>query len=104
MKTIKVETRFDIPKEDGDLFWLKNGEYHREDGPAYISISGCEEWYLNGQIFWNSNWDALDLTNCIILSKNLHPEYPTIQIWKYINGNGIQNQIIIPGMEAWILE
>jgi len=30
------------------MSWYKDGELHREDGPAIIS-DGSEEWYLNGK-------------------------------------------------------
>lgn len=29
--------------------WRLNGKYHREDGPAIIWGTKCEEWYLNGK-------------------------------------------------------
>jgi hypothetical protein len=34
---------------DGAKYWLLNGRYHREDGPAVVLPSGYEEWYLNGR-------------------------------------------------------
>lgn len=30
--------------------WYKNGDYHRENGPAIIDNDGGKEWYMNGQI------------------------------------------------------
>jgi len=90
--------------EDGDIGWYKNGYVHREDGPAYIEANGIEEWYLQGVYIWHSKIEKFDLKNYIVLSKEQHPEYPTVQVWKYIDGNRIREQIIIPGMEAWIIE
>lgn len=34
----------------GDICWYKNGEYHREDGPAFIGVNGRKEWYLNDKL------------------------------------------------------
>lgn len=28
-------------------FWLVNGKYHREDGPAVERVTGTKEWYKN---------------------------------------------------------
>jgi hypothetical protein len=33
---------------NGDKFWYKNGELHREDGPAVEYYDGTKKWYLNG--------------------------------------------------------
>ena len=31
-------------------YWKnENGEYHREDGPAFIGANGYQEWYINGK-------------------------------------------------------
>ena len=29
---------------------LKNGQFHRENGPAYESATGAKYWYLNGKL------------------------------------------------------
>ena len=34
---------------NGALVWYKNGQRHREDGPAYIGSDGTEMWYKEGQ-------------------------------------------------------
>jgi hypothetical protein len=34
----------------GDRFWFKDGELHREDGPAIESNKGVGKWYKNGRI------------------------------------------------------
>ena len=44
-------------KEDGPAFitrngheeWYWHGKLHRENGPAYISIDGYEEWFMHGK-------------------------------------------------------
>ena len=35
---------------NGTKRWYKDGELHRDDGPAVIYSSGVEEWYLNGKL------------------------------------------------------
>ncbi len=112
MNIIKVKLWREIPAnytgiiewESGGKWWYKNGWFHRKDGPAVIYSDGDKEWWLNGICVWDSDFDKLDFTNIIILSKHQHPEYSTIQIWKYIDEDGIHEQIIIPGMEEYIFE
>ncbi len=112
MKTIKIKYGNEISSnytgiveyEDQTKTWLKNGKLHREDGPAIIWYTGFKDWFLDGKCAWNSNRKKFDFTNIIILSKNPHPEYPTVQVWKYIDENWIQEQIVIPGMEGLIIE
>ena len=56
MKTIKVKNYAKIPKGftgiveflDGDKWWYKNGNLHREDGPAIEDKNGDKEWWING--------------------------------------------------------
>ena len=33
---------------DGDKYWYLNDKCHREDGPAIECASGSKEWYING--------------------------------------------------------
>jgi len=49
---------------DGDKFWYKDDQLHREDGPAIDSVVG-KQWYFNGERlglddygFWDL-WDRL---------------------------------------------
>jgi len=48
---------------DGAKYWLLNGRYHREDGPAVEGSNGRKYWFLNGeevtwkQLFRNANGD-----------------------------------------------
>ena len=90
MKTIKIKTQFDIPSNyTGVAEWF----------------DGIKEWYLDEyQIFDTLDENRLNFRNKIILSKKQHLEYSEIQVWKYIDGNGIQEQIVIPGMEEFIKE
>jgi hypothetical protein len=41
--------RCKIIDSHGDIFWYKNSEFHREDGPAVQFRSPCfDMWFLNG--------------------------------------------------------
>lgn len=31
------------------MTWYRNGERHRDGGPAYITPEGHQEWYQNGR-------------------------------------------------------
>ncbi len=112
MKTIKINNSSEIPIdytgivewEDGQVWWFKNGKWHREDGPAKIWLNRIKSWYLDGKYIWNSSFDKIDLRNKIMLSKEQYPEYSTVQVWKHIDENGIREQIIVPGMEEFIFE
>ena len=111
MNMIKLKILGGLPEEytglveweDGDKGWYKNGDRHRDDGPSYIRKNGYKFWDLDGESIWSS-YNKLDLTNQIILSKTQHPEYPTVQIWKILGKNGLYEQVIIPGMEEFIIE
>jgi len=35
---------------NGSQYWYKNGELHRESGPAIIWPNGYQAWYKNGQL------------------------------------------------------
>ena len=47
----------EVHREDGPAFvklsglkvWLIHGSWHREDGPAMEWPSGRKDWYINGQ-------------------------------------------------------
>jgi hypothetical protein len=36
--------------DNGTKYWHKNGQLHREDGPAVVEPDGTEWWYRNGQL------------------------------------------------------
>ena len=111
MNVIKVKKWNDIPQgytgiiewEDGDKGWCKNGKPHREDGPARIYKDGYKEWWLDSQSIHKSIY-KINLTNQIILSKTKHPLYLTVQVWKILDKDRVYEQIIIPGMEEFIIE
>jgi hypothetical protein len=58
MKTIKVKSYADIPKNytgivvwpNGEKQWRLNRELHREDGPAIVCPNGAKDWFLNGRL------------------------------------------------------
>ena len=38
-----------ITSDDGSQHWYRNGELHREDGPAIVYPNGPQHWYRNGK-------------------------------------------------------
>ena len=102
----KIDISAEIPKDfsgivkyrHGTTRWFKDGVRHREDGPASIDYKGHRSWWLKGKHIW-SDGESLG-PEIILLSKEPHPEYPTVQIWKFLWSEGIYNQPIIQGMEG----
>jgi hypothetical protein len=43
---------------DGTKTWLINGEHHREDGPAVEYADGTKTWYINGEILTEEEFNA----------------------------------------------
>ena len=41
---------------NGTKVWYKDGKLHREDGPAVIKKDGTKRWYLNGEFFLKEKW------------------------------------------------
>ena len=109
MKTIKIKDWREIPNNytgiieygHGIKEWFRNRRLHREDGPAVIQNDGYKEWWLDGKIIWDSS-DKFDLKNYIVLSKEQHPKYPTVQVWKFLSKDKVQELVVIPGMESII--
>jgi len=58
MNTITVNNWTEIPKNytghvkftNSDQYWYKNGQLHREDGPAAIWDDGTQEWLKDRQL------------------------------------------------------
>lgn len=44
-----------IDKHGGEIYY-RNGKYHREDGPCYISVSGNPCFALKGRLFYKEIW------------------------------------------------
>ncbi len=42
---------------NGNQYWYKNDQLHREDGPAIIYPDGTHKWYLNGKQFTQKEFD-----------------------------------------------
>jgi len=38
-----------VENVNGDKYWYLNGKHHREDGPAVENVNGDKYWYLNGK-------------------------------------------------------
>jgi len=45
-----------VERGNGTRVWLKNGETHRDNGPAVEWPSGCVAWYLNGNNLTFADW------------------------------------------------
>lgn len=48
LKVIRKQCVLNI--SDGAVLWLKNGELHREGGPAVEWPGGNKEWWVNGKV------------------------------------------------------
>ena len=63
MKTIKVFYFAEIPENftgiaeypNGTKRWYKEGNLHREDGPAIEYSFGTKEWWLEGKLYYDIN-------------------------------------------------
>ncbi len=113
MKTIKVNSWSQVPSNytgivEDELQTIKNyfenGVLHCSDGSARVWNNGRKEWHLVGEFIWSSDLNKVYLKNKIVFSKTQHPEYPTVQVWKWLEKDKIKEQIVICGMEAWFME
>jgi hypothetical protein len=43
--------------DNGTIEYLKNGIYHREDGPAFIRSDGEKEYWIHGEYIKNCKSD-----------------------------------------------
>lgn len=48
-----------IKEANGNKWWYKNGQLHREDGLAIDILNGGKAWYLNDKKYGDNN----DFTN-----------------------------------------
>ncbi len=72
MKAVQFETFTQIPKDFTGTaefglwmkIWLKNGYYHRTNGPSIDFTDGTKYWYLNGNYYAEEKyyWNVLRLT------------------------------------------
>ena len=60
-KLIVIDEERYIKEEfsNGTKKWYKNGELHREDGPAVEYFDGDKYWYLNGVGYFEEEWRKL---------------------------------------------
>jgi len=57
MNSITINNWIEVPNNytghvkftNGNQVWYKNGEAHREDGPAVLFVDVGQYWYKNGQ-------------------------------------------------------
>jgi len=38
-----------VIRPDGTQYWYRNGQFHRDDGPAIIRPDGRREWLIKGK-------------------------------------------------------
>ena len=75
----------------GHRHWYNsNGDYHREDGPAYISVNGTQEWHING--------DLHRIDSPAIIDADGHKEWWVDGVLHRKNGPAI---IYSTGRKAW---
>jgi len=127
MKTIKINFGEFIPSNfsgivvfpDGKKEWYKEGEYHREDGPAIEYTSGLKYWYkegnlhridgpaveyINGRKEWWIEYnlylpeDLSDLINSSFYLEKAKGQY-NLEWLKFLTEEEIKEFPIIPGMK-----
>lgn len=99
MKTIKITSWSQVTKyftgiiehSNGNKYWYKEGEAHREDGPAVERSNGDKEWYIE-----NHGYGPINLKNYVVLDyyKGKHE----IMWYKFVAQNGIFEYPDIPGL------
>jgi hypothetical protein len=50
-------------ERDNHICWLKDGLYHREDGPAiiYTRVNGNKEWHIDGHLIFSKHSNNIHL-------------------------------------------
>lgn len=46
---------------DGNTYWLRDGDYHRVDGPAVIFRDGSEQWCIFGELHRDDGPAIIDM-------------------------------------------
>ena len=68
---------------DGTKEWWLNGERHREDGPAYENPDGHKAWWLNGKLH-REDGPAIEYSNgtkgWFLNGEKIHPE-TLVDLW-----------------------
>ena len=57
MVFFKKKLRNGLFEYHGNRFWYKDGELHREDGPAIEGADGIKAWYLDGKEYSKVEFD-----------------------------------------------
>ncbi len=124
MQVIKIEDWEEVPKDytgivehlNGSKWWILNGKWHREDGPAIIKPDGTKRWYLNGKYhrvdgpaieyadgskYWYLNGDSLfrlphDAQPFVLLEELVDEEGK--KRLKILNQKGIEIWPDLPGL------
>ena len=51
--------------KDGNKFWYRNGQYHREDGPACEYANGTRYWFIEGKEYTEQEFNKkMNKTSC----------------------------------------
>jgi len=72
-----------IEHSDGTKYWFMNGNYHREGGPAIERCNGTKEWWINGCRHREGGpaFEGTDGTKYWFLNgKSAHPE-AIVDLW-----------------------
>ncbi len=101
MKTIEVNDWKQVPKNftgvvkwsNGSKYWYKNGEWHREDGPAVERSDGTKCWYLENEAF---NYAQINMEDYVVLD---HYKGDCGVMWyKFLDKDRIFEYPDIPGL------
>ncbi len=130
MQTIKLSRELGefIPKNytgivewsNGDKYWYKKGELHRDDGPAVECWNGSKVWYFEGKshridgpaieyadgtkkwfIEGESFTEIVNTRDKIFLGKE-KGKYG-LEWYKFMTEKGIEEYPIIPGLEYKVI-
>ena len=55
----EIAEQSDMTKDSqGNKYWkLKNGKFHRLDGPAVIGVDGSKAWFINGKEYTEQEFE-----------------------------------------------
>jgi len=126
MNMLKITSRRQIPKnftgiveyEDGNKVFLKEGKYHRTDGPAIEWLNGTKLWYIEDKrhridgpaIEWSDGskewWIDDNIFNCTLLDELIQTSVYlgkekskfNLEWLRFLTEDEIYEFPIIPGM------
>lgn len=67
-----------IYKKNNSIFYVKNGKYHRDDGPAILNANGTDDYYFNGFLLSKEQFESIIRNNDIKEIKDLKLLVPDI--------------------------